>query len=62
MASAPSPTPPPLPRYSPHRCVVAMRGLIGATMFLARLDAQQHEVVRGNSNVVLAEREVAGVY
>jgi len=41
------------------RCVVAMRNLVGATMFLARLDARQQEAVRGDSNVLLAEQEVA---
>ena len=38
---------------------MAMRDLVGATMFLARLDARQQEAVRGDSNVLLAEQEVA---
>ena len=40
--------------------MVALRGLLGPTMFLARLDAQQQALVRGNINIMLAEQEEAG--
>lgn len=41
-----------------RRCVVAMRQLLGTTIFEARLTPDQQELVRGNTNVVLAEREM----
>ena len=38
---------------------MAMRDLLGATMFLARLDPVQQQLVRDNVNVVMAGQEAA---
>ncbi|GAX73817.1 hypothetical protein CEUSTIGMA_g1268.t1 [Chlamydomonas eustigma] len=42
------------------RCVVAMKQLLGSTMFVARLDPNQQELMRSNMNVILAENESRG--
>ena len=51
--------PPLLLHFHACRCVVAMRDLLGATMFLARLDPMQQQLVRDNVNVVMAGQEAA---